>query len=96
MLVIINIGILIQISREKTKNEDRESILRNQVFALEDKAKQANASLLEQWTSKEEELLTGLDEQKKKAIHAFVAQLLNSSEEREVTPTNADKPARFF
>lgn len=98
-MVIINIGILLQISRQKTKFEDNEATLKSSLWALEEKLKNINAALMQQWNGQQEELLAGIGAEQKEAINAYIAQLLQEKSEEKATEANDvphDKPARFF
>jgi hypothetical protein len=91
----------VQVSREKTKAEDNEAALRSQIFALEDNIKQTNENREKEWEEKKDELLSGLEEEKKLAVETFVAGLFNigttSKEEEETKPSEAtERHARFY
>lgn len=94
LLVMINIAMAIQISRQKTKHEDEEAKLRGQLFSLDDRVKQTKLGLLRRWEERRDELLS--DPNTKAAITSFLSQLL--VEDTIVTDSThqPEKPARFF
>eukprot|EP01127_Copromyxa_protea_P000562 TRINITY_DN10477_c0_g1_i1.p1 TRINITY_DN10477_c0_g1~~TRINITY_DN10477_c0_g1_i1.p1 ORF type:complete len:243 (-),score=73.62 TRINITY_DN10477_c0_g1_i1:42-770(-) len=85
----------LQISREKTKADDKEAELKAVIFTLEDAEKEATNTRKKRWEEKKQELLDGLTEEKKLAVDAFVTQLFNITESSEPSETS-EKPTRFF